>query len=172
MQGLVVSRGAAASSLNLVLDTRARAVGLITTIRNNGLIRAIGHRATNIKVIVHLIERTIAAPNIDILTMALLERSLNRRTRISLRARRRNPSGLEPLVCSQLLEEADDSLEENHGFVALLVVAEARRVERVDAGTVGAPFVLPELLVRVVVVLPVRVHVVEGRGLAGGGEEP
>lgn len=61
----------------------------------------------------------------------------------------------------QRLEQVHGDLEEIDRFGARFVVGVAGRVERGDARPVGVPLVLPELLVRLVVAVPVRLHVVQ-----------
>ena len=63
------------------------------------------------------------------------------------------------LVCVQTFEQVDHLLEEVADFLLGIVVGVAAWLDGVDASTVLAPFVLPELLVATAVADPVLVHV-------------
>jgi len=75
---------------------------------------------------------------------------------------RSDSGGGQPLVGGEGLEERHDGLEVDHGLFTLGVVRKARCLEVTQAGSVLAPFMLPELFVSAVDVNPVGVHVTEG----------
>lgn len=98
----------------------------------------------------------------------LAQNALNGVEAVRLAGRRSDASISEPAVGGKSLEEADGAGEEVGGFLGGLVVGVAAGLQSADAGTVLAPFVLPEALVIALVVLPVGLHIAEGIGSLAG----
>ena len=79
--------------------------------------------------------------------------------------------GREELVAGEGLEKSHGLVEEIYHLLLWNVVGVAARFQSADAGSVLAPFVLPEGLIRCSLVFPVGIHVVEEVGGASRGKD-
>lgn len=116
--------------------------------------------------VVYLVQFTAAAGDHGCLSRDLQQRGLDLGGRVGLRAGRGDAGGAQGAVGVQRLEQIDDDLEVVRRLQPLRVARVAVRVERADAGPVGRPLVLPEVLGALAVALPVVLHIRDERRFA------
>ncbi len=111
-----------------------------------------------------LVQLVLAAIDDDISSIPSCEGGLDFSKSVGLSRRGNNASSSKPLVGRQALEQGHGSSEVVQDFLRGLVVRIAGRLQGADAGTMLAPFVLPEALIVALVVFPILLHVLQKTG--------